>query len=398
MAETRTTRMGLPQWSAGTDQPSRADFNEAFLALEEKAARFAQGIFSARPAAGVQGRFYTVVGDGDATKNGLMFYDTGAAWISVGSNTASTGTNVITSPSAGTVALKVMGASGQTANLQEWRNSAGTLVGYITKDGGANFTASAYSGGTTFEDIDVTDMAEMNVVDIQTLTVLGVAVMQQYKSASNRADGTPKTDIRSDGSARMDGLIAPGAILGWAGDTAPTGWSLCRGQSLVRTAYPDLFATIGTSYGSVNGLEFSLPDMRSRFPLGVGLRDRGASDAVSESARITALGHIHNHTINTDNAPHHHGVTSEVAAHYHGISNVSHNGSANAQSGGSQNRVGTIAGTVDGSHDHTGATGNGGAHSHSVGNGNATHNHGGTVANSAASEHPYITINYIIKL
>lgn len=38
MAETRTSRFELVQWGVGTDSPSRIDFNEAFLNLENRAA------------------------------------------------------------------------------------------------------------------------------------------------------------------------------------------------------------------------------------------------------------------------------------------------------------------------------------------------------------------------
>lgn len=43
---------------------------------------------------------------------------------------------------------------------------------------------------------------------------------------------------------------------------------LCDGREISRTEYADLFAVIGTTYGSTSGSTFTLPDFQDRFPLG----------------------------------------------------------------------------------------------------------------------------------
>lgn len=59
MTETRTAKFGLPQWSAGTDGPSRADFNEAFLNIENRAAYDDGASSSGAPSSGlVAGRYF----------------------------------------------------------------------------------------------------------------------------------------------------------------------------------------------------------------------------------------------------------------------------------------------------------------------------------------------------
>lgn len=57
-----------------------------------------------------------------------------------------------------------------------------------------------------------------------------------------------------------------GVVLPYAGSSSPSGWLLCYGQSLLRSDYPELFANIGTTYGSVDGTHFNLPDLRGRVP------------------------------------------------------------------------------------------------------------------------------------
>lgn len=73
-----------------------------------------------------------------------------------------------------------------------------------------------------------------------------------------------------------------GAVMPFAGLTAPTGWLLCDGAEVRRVDYPGLFAIIGYTYGNPsipydavtnpNGLKgydtFRLPDLRGRFALG----------------------------------------------------------------------------------------------------------------------------------
>lgn len=57
----------------------------------------------------------------------------------------------------------------------------------------------------------------------------------------------------------------PGAIIAFAGATAPTGWLECAGQSVLRATYPNLFTAIGTVFGALDGSSFSLPDLRGEF-------------------------------------------------------------------------------------------------------------------------------------
>jgi len=60
-----------------------------------------------------------------------------------------------------------------------------------------------------------------------------------------------------------------GSIQAFAGANAPTGWLLCDGSAVRRQDYPDLFNTIGTTYGAGDTTTtFNLPDLRGRVPAG----------------------------------------------------------------------------------------------------------------------------------
>jgi len=60
-----------------------------------------------------------------------------------------------------------------------------------------------------------------------------------------------------------------GAIVSFFGDDpavqADNGWLSCNGRSLVQGDWPDLFAAIGTAFGSTSEADFCLPDLRGAF-------------------------------------------------------------------------------------------------------------------------------------
>jgi len=74
--------------------------------------------------------------------------------------------------------------------------------------------------------------------------------------------------------------VPAGAVSMFAMDTAPAGWLKANGASISRTTYADLFAAIGTTFGSASGSTFNVPDIRGEFM-------RGWSDGRSiDSGRV----------------------------------------------------------------------------------------------------------------
>lgn len=61
-----------------------------------------------------------------------------------------------------------------------------------------------------------------------------------------------------------------GSIIMWGSPNVPSGWILCNGEVLSKTAYAKLFRVIGTYYntGGEKSTEFRLPTFVMRFPLG----------------------------------------------------------------------------------------------------------------------------------
>ena len=69
----------------------------------------------------------------------------------------------------------------------------------------------------------------------------------------------------------FESCVTPsGAIMQYAGTTAPNGWLICDGSAISRTIYSDLFDVIGTTYGSGDGsTTFNLPNLKGRIPVGL---------------------------------------------------------------------------------------------------------------------------------
>lgn len=63
----------------------------------------------------------------------------------------------------------------------------------------------------------------------------------------------------------------PGMVTSWAGShtNVPTGWMLCDGSAISRATYADLFAVIGTNFGSGDGsTTFNLPNYHDYWLIG----------------------------------------------------------------------------------------------------------------------------------
>jgi len=86
------------------------------------------------------------------------------------------------------------------------------------------------------------------------------------------------------------GLVPAGAVLPFAGpeEKIPEGWLLCDGDPYPITAYPDLYAAIGTAHGvGADPETFRVPNYNGMFLRGVNhgradaYRDKGLSDRVA---------------------------------------------------------------------------------------------------------------------
>lgn len=205
-----------------------------------------------------------------------------------------------------------------------WQNvdSAGAIVaggsmrygeGGLVVTGNAQVTGKLTVGGrldpTTLE---FTDTATDNIPD-------GTAGIR-FDSATNvrplwKQKGSPYTTtalaLYTDIVAATVGRGLPiGSLIPYHSSTAPTGFLYCDGSAVSRTTYADLYAIIGTTYGSGDGsTTFNLPNIKGRSLMGVDPSGTGeiptAAAATKGAATVTL-------------------TTAEIPAHTHTLSDPGH--------------------------------------------------------------------------
>lgn len=103
--------------------------------------------------------------------------------------------------------------------------------------------------------------------------------------------------ILFSGENSFDRLLPIGSVVTMATQTCPTSFLLGDGTSYLRTAYPKLFAAIGTAHGFVDATHFNVPDYRGRGLRGAdggSSRDTFTRTAMNTGANTTGVGSVQN--------------------------------------------------------------------------------------------------------
>lgn len=206
--------------------------------------------------------------------------------------------------------------------------------------------------------------------------------------------------LGSGGTSVTSGESPIGAVISYAGASAPVGWLLCNGAAVSRATYSQLFAVISTTFGVGNGTTtFNVPDLRDRVALTKG--------TVNATLAATGGAVTNSHTLSIANLPAHdhssagdhgHGSVGDhthnsIGNHTHDASGIA--GASGVNNGTDKNLQTTTVGTTTaaGGHTHSGDGGhthsNAGTHTHSsVGSGTAI---------SLSTLQPFQVLNSIIR-
>jgi microcystin-dependent protein len=214
-------------------------------------------------------------------------------------------------------------------------------------------------------------------------------------------DGTAWVSTKSAAGTIYDSDYV-GTIKAYAGSPIPTNWMLCDGRTLDNTLYPDLFAAIGYKYGG-SGINFQLPDLRSKFIYGVAQTDLsdlgvagGASSVTLDLTQIPAHTHAGSAVVAAGNFG---GTAASAGDHFH--TPTSPTDAFMLNTGGQQISFATGGNVDERCVSLDGQTNTTGAHTHTV-NLNS-HGHGLTIVSEGggvAHENlpPYIRMIHMIKV
>ena len=191
--------------------------------------------------------------------------------------------------------------------------------------------------------------------------------MANYEATRYDFDGANLTGIEG---------IPTATIVPWSDSSVPTGFLECNGAAVSRGTYADLFAIVGTTYGSGDGsTTFNVPDLQDNVAVGKsGSKNLGSTGGANT---VTATGNVGGATANASLS------TPQLSSHSHGtgVRNPGPFGmTGNAVTSGQVNPNSFVS---------TNATGSGGGHSH-----NMSANFSG---DATSVVQPYLTIIYIIK-
>jgi len=151
--------------------------------------------------------------------------------------------------------------------------------------------------GTSTLDIHGKQGVVINTGDPGSVTAIKVLADGKVR-IGGATDPTHALDVTGDlnitGDYKVNGTnlqtVPTGTVSAFAGSAAPTGYALCDGSAVNRTAQAALFSVIGTTYGIGDGsTTFNLPDLRGRVVAGLGESLLGATaDTLGEDNGLIA--------------------------------------------------------------------------------------------------------------
>ena len=294
------------------------------------------------------------------------------------------------------------GTGGTVGNSRAVSVASGKSAIIFANGGGSGATVTEFRPGTDDDAVITASLADSAVTTAKIAddAITNAKIADDAVNADSVADnsigaaainisgnGTSGQAVVSDGDGSFSytsNIVPSGALMPYAGTSAPTGFLLCDGSAVSRSTYATLFSAISTTYGAGDGSStFNLPDLRGRVV--AGQDDMGGSSA----NRLTdQTGGLNGDTLgDTGGSETHTLTTAQLASHTHTFSDTdthtvsfprtlivgAANNSVNVDGSGQRHDEGTLTVSISGT---TSSAGSGSAHN---------------------NVQPTIILNYIIK-
>lgn len=253
-------------------------------------------------------------------------------------------------------------------------------------------------------------MAYTNLVAFDPATdqlppVVRTRIANNITSTTTTEGSAIRTILQNTRIATDKGGVPTGTVLPFGGETAPSGYLLCRGQTESRTTYAALWnlfrnGTATSPFGNGdNTTTFNMPNLQTRIPVGRTIAGTGTFGTLgasggAENVTLTATqipNHFHTGTLGTTGSNHRHWISGadwdDGNGSTTGINNTQNKGLWSDAGAYSANDPQRGAGRYIAYSDFR----------------SQTHTHAFTMANNTGGggSHnnlmPYIVVNYIIK-
>ena len=249
----------------------------------------------------------------NASDNGWISLGTAESNLGLAALSGATFTGNILVP-AGTVGAPGLGFAGDTDT--GFYKSAANEIGIAT---GGTFRARFHSGGLILQDgnsLRFKDSGNSNYISLA-----APALTSDVTLTLPNSDGNSGDMLQTNGSGVLSWQavqgVPSGSVFTHASTTLPSGYLECNGASISRTTYAALFSAIGTTWGSVSGTHFNLPDLRGEFVRGFDNSrgvDSGRSFASSQGSQYQQHNHSASATSSVSDPGHRHKGQSQTAS------------------------------------------------------------------------------------
>ncbi|MCP3921898.1 MAG: hypothetical protein GY714_04855 [Desulfobacterales bacterium] len=172
----------------------------------------------------------------------------------------------------------------QVVNLIVAVNNAENVTAQITPETNVirdNISANSILKADQDNEPEALTVSENRIVGRKTGGVIDDLTPNEVREIQNTAtnDALFKSNLNVEGDLQLNkytsGFLSSdssgnitsqaGFVMPWPTSLVPSGFLSCNGASVSRTTYAELFAVIGTEYGSLDSENFNLPDYRGEF-------------------------------------------------------------------------------------------------------------------------------------